>query len=452
MYAHRKVLLVSYYFPEEAGTASRNVLVGSERVRKFAKYLPRHGYDPIVLASSRRARERASEGVYFARELFREDADEKIGAGVSVTPAAGPVGWREILRPYLLPDRTTYTWSPWAVRLGLHLAQSHRPSIIFSSSPPFSAHLVGFSLGHFLHVPWVADFRDGYSFEPPEWNASGREARACLEGFLLRWAARVVSVTEPITRDFSQRFPGLIEKFVTIPNGYDAEEIRQAVGPGGALSPSPAPGMTLLYAGASFLSSRDQTLKGLMGGFRQACRVLGGKPLRLRLMGLFAAVELQEVAAWPGPGEIEIIPWGPKIEALRAMASADLLIVLAGKRVSVATSKLFDYIGVGRPILVIGRPSAAAEIVEQFGFGQAVEDDADAVARALVEFGRTRGATMSGAGDRDARGDRVIFSREELAGRLASLFTEALGDSRIDSCYRPPAPSAGLRRKSQTQP
>ena len=36
---------------------------------------------------------------------------------------------------------------------------------LVTSSPPESVHLIGLLLGH-RRPPWIADFRDGWSFEP----------------------------------------------------------------------------------------------------------------------------------------------------------------------------------------------------------------------------------------------------------------------------------------------
>ena len=54
---------------------------------------------------------------------------------------------------------------------------------------------------------------------------------------------------------------------------------------------------------------------------------------------------------------------------------------------SVATLKLFDYIGAGVPILALAKDNAAAQIIEQYGFGVTVPpDNPTAIAKALKDM------------------------------------------------------------------
>jgi hypothetical protein len=91
--------------------------------------------------------------------------------------------------------------------------------------------------------------------------------------------------------------------------------------------------------------------------------------------------------------------------ALALQRRADTLLVLAeGNQVrparSVATGKLFEYLGARRPVLVLGEDSEAARIVAGASAGAVARgDDAGAIASALEGLADHGLATPAGAVD-----------------------------------------------------
>src|SRR5207249_4555985 len=75
----------------------------------------------------------------------------------------------------------------------------------------------------------------------------------------------------------------------------------------------------------------------------------------------------------------------PRDQAMALQRAADVLVlVTSGVRRGEATGKLFEYLAAGRPILVLGSGSAAADIVVRAGAGTAIPvRDADAATEAL---------------------------------------------------------------------
>ncbi len=115
----------------------------------------------------------------------------------------------------------------------------------------------------------------------------------------------------------------------------------------------------------------------------------------------------------------------PRRQAYQHQLDADalLLVTVPGVR-SVATSKLYDYIGAGRPILALAQGNAAAETVGRFELGlTAPPDDVTAIAAALHELLRRHAAGYAWLGFEEARRH---FERRTLTGTLAALFDEVL--------------------------
>jgi glycosyltransferase involved in cell wall biosynthesis len=247
-----------------------------------------------------------------------------------------------------------------------------------------------------------------------------RGARRALERQLYARAARLITVTDALRDDFRSFLPLPAAHVVTISNGYDADLIHATpLPPRAAGEPR-----TILYAGsASFGAGRD--LAGFLRGVdlfaaRASC------PVRVRLMGLFAAHELPALQH----AALEQSGWRPREEVARSLQDADVLAVLTGNHASVATTKLFEYIGAGRPILVVGRASAAARIVLDSDCGVVADDDPESIARALAELEaqreRWREQLSTDAAARVRRG----FSRQGQAAALARQIRDVLADAR----------------------
>src|SRR5690606_33484532 len=90
------------------------------------------------------------------------------------------------------------TWAPFfAASAGKVRAYSSafRPDVIFSTSDPWSSHLLGYAAASAApHAPWIADFRDPWTLcevrseGRPEWT---RRIDRFLEGRILRDADMV---------------------------------------------------------------------------------------------------------------------------------------------------------------------------------------------------------------------------------------------------------------------
>src|SRR6185369_9390838 len=81
------------------------------------------------------------------------------------------------------------------------------PDLVFSTSPPHSAHLVGVALRGLFRAPLVVDFRDPWIGNPFRAYASerGRRLDAALERRVVGEAAQVILNTAALERAFRRR-------------------------------------------------------------------------------------------------------------------------------------------------------------------------------------------------------------------------------------------------------
>ncbi len=454
-----KVLQIAYYFPPMGGG-------GVQRGLKFARFLPLHGVQPVVLAGAdpHYVRDesllaelppglevhRVAHSPWLARLAAQRRALPVAAAPVAApalrtepeASAAPPLATplvRQHLRDGALRTVRALQWpddaGPWARRalrvarevLRHHAAAGAPIKVVFSSAPPPSVHWLGERIAREHGLPWVADHRDLWTDNPaydaPGWRAALDRRRE------LRWLQRadgVVTVT-PSWRDLlaAQRPAGLPVAF--IPNGYDEDDYA-----GLPLRP-PDPGVFTLVHTGTFYGPRDPA--GLLGGVERYLQAAGGggPRLRLRLVGNMGARFAATVAAFGRrhPGVVETVHYLPHREALAELVAADVLVLVVGGGRGPAVSgwlpgKIFEYLRAGQPVLTLGDPAGdAARLVTRHGRGVVADpDDAAAIAAAIDALVRGRGDTTVTAHEAPSavRG----FERRVLAGQLAAVLREAV--------------------------
>ena len=155
--------MVAYHFPPLRGSS------GIQRTLRFCRYLPDFGWTPLVLTASERA-----------YEDIDDNSRVEIPQGLVVRRAFALNTARQLSfggrYPTLLavPDRWV-SWLAGGVLAGLAMIRRARPSVIFSTYPIATAHLIGLALHRLTGLPWVADFRDpmaqeGYPADPRIWR------------------------------------------------------------------------------------------------------------------------------------------------------------------------------------------------------------------------------------------------------------------------------------------
>jgi glycosyltransferase involved in cell wall biosynthesis len=298
----------------------------------------------------------------------------------------------------VVPDAWLLSWVPFAARAARRVVAERGIDCLVTTTPYESTHLIGFGLGR-RRPAWVADFRDGWSFEshrPPFPTAAQRALDRRLERAVVTRADRVVGATMPIVEDFRERL-GVDAAYVA--NGWDP-----GVAPrdGADATPELTPGrVTLLHTG---------TLSGAWGRdprpLFDALELLASRrpAVAERLEVLLVGRTTPDVERLLAGGRLGSLVRASghvtRAASLELQRRADaLLLVTAARNRGEATGKLFEYLGAGRPILALAEGNEAARIVRETGTGMTVApDDPAAIADALellVERGLPHGGDSS---------------------------------------------------------
>jgi hypothetical protein len=443
----RRVLMVAgSLFPPVAA-------VGVLRILKHCKYLPELGWQPEVLAYRPRpgvdpidetmlkqvrpdqiVHRTGSLDVRLLIDALRRaplirgrysgasgpvqgDAPDAPGAGASRSLVTK-------LRALLInsPDRTIGWW-PFGVCQGVGPAR--RCDCLYSSCPPFTAHLVALALHRLTGRPWIADFRDPWGENA--WltfaGDSHRRLHWWFEAATVHGARHVVAVTEEMTESLRRRYPREPgDKFVTIFNGFDEDDLLSDV-PRLARSDRRRP-LTVAYFGSLYGNRSPIPLFDAVKQLLASRRVPPDR-IRIELIGSVADVVVRAAEARGLQRVVRFLPRLPREHALQRMCNTDLLLLIGAvdtDRYSVAV-KTYEYLAARRPILALVPEGPIASIIHRYGVGTvAYPDRPDEIERALghyLELHEREGLPQTCATQLD------VFTRRRQAAQLAELLGRA---------------------------
>jgi glycosyltransferase involved in cell wall biosynthesis len=416
-----------------------------QRTLKYVTYLPRWGWEPVVVAPGdpafpvrdpslmaalapdlevhRTASLEPGRLPTVAARLLSRRRPSTADLSTESVPSSRSlrvfrklaIGWNRVWAALLFPEGAV-AWVPFAVRSGLRTNRRKPVDAIFSSASPVSAHLAAGLIKGRTHRPWIADFRDpwiGNAFAPPM-SRPKRWMQRRMERWIVERADLVTVAVDAMRVQFVARYPDLADKFVHIPNGYDRSDLI-----GIEPAPSPRPGgFHVLFAGSLY---RPQELDVFLTGVE---RLLERRPdlrqrLRVDFVGRANEANVRVASEFEKPerlgGVVSFEGFMPRPKALARMLGADALLQLMpdvpGAEIFVG-GKLGEYLAFDRPILAVMPRGEGRALVEGLPTGIVADVEPGSVADALE---RLLDHTPAPApADPAGRFDRV-----NLAGELA---------------------------------
>lgn len=371
----KNVLSILYFFPPMGGS-------GVQRTLKFVRYMPEFGYNPIV--------ETIKEGHNFAYDetllkevpqdvkVYRSNSgetlwvrniieklsamrkpkaasDDDIKNSSTSKPKQNSPGLKERVFKFIdlnffVPD-SKIRWYKHAVKDVYNILNKEDIHYIFSSSYPYTVHLIALEAKKKTNLPWVADFRDpwvGNTFMTMDHSEKRKKKERKLEAEVVKYADKIIMVTEPICEDYKKRYPQYKEKFVTITNGFDANDFEKV----GVVKEEK---FNICYSGIVAKGQTPETLlKALERLFNENEKYK--KNIKVKFIGFIIDEYIDLIQSSGVKENIQRIDYMPHSQCISHMKGADInLIILSDENESrgVFSGKIFDYIGSQRPILGI---------------------------------------------------------------------------------------------------
>lgn len=413
----KRVLMIAYHFPPMHGSS------GMQRTLRFARYLPDHDWEPVILAPSSRAYQQTDAG-----QLADIPQQIPVHRTFALDTARHLKFMGRYPRTLALPDR----WISWwlsAVPIGWYLIKKYKPDVIWSTYPIATAHLIGWSLQRLTGLPWIADFRDPMVQPDYPLNPLTYRAFEWIERKTINHCTSAIFTTPGTLRDYQSRFPRISpSRFHLIENGYD-ESSFASITTSLKKQKIQTNSITLLHSGIIYPSERDPTFffAALSALLKQNAICANTFQVILRASHhegyLQSLIDRFEIGAI-----ISLVPPISYNEALAEMLTVDgLLILQAANCNNQIPAKLYEYLRAQKPILALTDPAGdTAAKLQSVGVDTiAPLDSREAIIEALVRFINLLRKDKAPL----ALMDKVLLnSREARTGNLSKL---------LDFCLEP---------------
>jgi glycosyltransferase involved in cell wall biosynthesis len=238
------------------------------------------------------------------------------------------------------------------------MIRKYKPSVIWTTYPIASSHLIGYILHKLTKLPWVADFRDPMTEEDYPENPTVFKFFRWLENKVMQHAQYVVVTTPGVKRVYGERY-GMEchEKIRIIQNGFDEKKFSSVEG---LLKPekidvNEAAPIRLIHSGVIYPNERDPEPLFQAISELKAEGVLNANnfTLELRSAGhdeLYAAMldkhGIQDI--------VKLLPSISHEENIAYMLNADALLLLQGSTCNEQIpAKAYEYIRANKPIIAL---------------------------------------------------------------------------------------------------
>jgi len=359
-------LVIAYYFPPSGGP-------GVQRVLKHIKYIREFGWQPIVLTVENGQFPARDESlfaeipddvivrrtkIYEPYDIYRFFTGKKPGTPIDVNTIKKDdqeLNLKEriaefIRATFFIPDARV-GWLLTAKNEAIRIIREYNCKAIYSSSPPYTCSLIARYAKRKTKLPWVAGFRDpwtGFISAPKRWFIPAKIDRY-LEKSVFEESNYVECAWEGIIKDALSKYPRLIkDKFIHVPNGFDSDDFPN-------VEYKRNEKFTLTYTGSMYGRRNPYSLLIAIENLLSQHKI-SVNDFRLKFIGRFGNEVLDMFNNCSFRQNIEIIGYIPHKESIaHLMASDALLLVVDESKESeeIVPGKVYEYIGVHRPILAI---------------------------------------------------------------------------------------------------
>jgi glycosyltransferase involved in cell wall biosynthesis len=387
----KKVLFISYFYPPQRG-------IGGKRIFRWARQLAAQ-FETTVLTTPPppanecdMGQETTSEGVRVLRSYCPEwlwrlyyRTNEGVKEQVSSASEVGRRSWlakvEEVVHRYYPLDPKIW-FAPFALFEALRIAREDGVDAAVVTAAPVSSFLVGLGLDLVGGVPWIADFRDPWSFnfEQKKKASAMQWIESLIESRVMHSASHVIFASDNTRKKYCLIYPALSEKFTTL---YSGASLSAEPSTSAGVSAS-ATSRTWVHFG-TFYGPRK------LGVFIDALAEviaeenLSADGLRLLLMGNAAESDLERARALGIESFIEVRGMVPYEEGLKVLEGADVLLYCdPGREPFFVAGKFFDYLRARRPIFALSASDEINGLIERHRLGVVCDpDQLDAMKRAI---------------------------------------------------------------------
>ncbi|NVK84560.1 MAG: glycosyltransferase family 4 protein [Cytophagia bacterium] len=418
----KPILIITYYWPPSGGA-------GVQRWLKFSKYLPEHGWRPIIFTPENPDFDLKDESllkdihpevevlkfpIWEPYRIFKKLSGQKELKQGQILESSKKSFFKQlaiwIRGNMFVPDPKVF-WVKSSVNYLQGILESNEIKHMVTTGPPHSMHLIGMKLK--MKVPsltWIADFRDPWTkweilHEMKISRAVWRKHQK-LEQQVFKVADSLLVTSPSAKEEFKELGARRVE---VITNGFDEVDFE-------GLPIANSDGLIISHVGMLSSQRNPKLLWEILS------ELALNHSLELRLTGIISDEVLDDIKAnVPLSKALKVQDSIPHNELPALYAQSSVLLLIQTKTDRLQTQlpgKLFEYLQAKKPILCIGdTESDLARILTETDSGQCFSyDDHEGIAEFL---------------GKSARGEQQFtfknidqFSRRKLTEKLAIWLTE----------------------------
>lgn len=376
-----KALIITYYWPPAGGS-------GVQRWLKFVKYLQDFDIEPVVYTIANpkypilddTLEDEVPKNIEILRQPIWEPNNflsflkqEKSQSAGFLNPNPGFFGkiMQYIRANYFIPDARKF-WVKPSVSYLENYIQKNNISVVITSGPPHSMHLIGLQLKEKLKIKWISDFRDPWTdidyFHQLPLTKKSKAAHFRLEKEVLEKSDAVLVVGETMKENFLK----FNDNIHVITNGFDTDFTDHS-------KVTLDRRFTLTHIG---MMNSDRNPKLLWKVLAEICAENSEfkSDLKINLVGKVAPQVKNELQLLD-KHILDFIPYLPHSEVRAYQQKSQMLLLVVNNVPSakgILTGKIFEYLEAKRPILAIAPTDGdAAAIINatNSGFVLGFEDE-----------------------------------------------------------------------------
>jgi hypothetical protein len=384
--AKKKILIISYFFPPSAKA-------GAHRAYSMAEYLSRFGWEPVFIAPEK--------GYYGRIPRYDYKLLDKIKTyQVYRVPIIFPFknhnlsllarGSRKIWDLTFIPDGRVL-WNFSIKKRISKIIRLHKPKIVFITGTPFSTFLLAPFLKKKFGLPVVLDYRDPWIGSIVEKNKNPFKFRICE-----KWEKEAMNHADLITTasyriiDFIKMNSGEYvqgKRFFGLPYGFNQDRLNQ-------IKIEKKKNNKIIVGTFAGFVHGDIDIHEILKGVKMAVdnNILIRQRLLIKCYGTlfgYTAAPDKLLKDYNLEKNIHIMGFEPYEKFLVTLKSSDFLILPHGKSSVTKVlypTKLFDYLGVKKPILYWGEKGQVWETIIQCDAGLCYLPVADSISVSIQKI------------------------------------------------------------------
>jgi glycosyltransferase involved in cell wall biosynthesis len=354
------------------------------------------------------------------KKLLGKSKNEKIQPGL--LDESDKKGWKNDLVLWIrgnvfIPDAKMFWIKPSVKFLTSYLKENAIDAII-SSGPPHSTHMIAKKIKGKFKIPWLADFRDPWTFvdyydQLKISNWADRKHKK-LEKSVIEVADKTVTVSWNWADDFNTKSSKHVS---VVTNGYDPSDFEAATGESPQL-------FSITHIGSM---NKDRNPKILWPVLKNLCDENHdfASKLKIRLIGpvdyqIFKSIEESNLNEY-----LEHVPYKSHAEVIQDLIDSAIQLLPINNTANllgVVPGKLYEYIGSRRPILCVGtKEGDASKIIQQTQSGVVIDyNESQILMDTLVKWFQLFRENNLSIHSRDFQ----KFSRKSLAGNITDYLNQ----------------------------